>query len=566
MYRLLQALTGLILLLIPLGGLYFSYPVIKFEIGSVSPFVLLIGALCLYGWIFKKTWFFSYKRDLRRLVARLLTLRNSTQWLLTIGTGLLLADLFRHWSFQTSLYDMVYTHSVMMHPWHDGHWGHCALSPLRSFFVDHFAPTMLLGSLLVSWAKSSELIILLQILLVMGGCWTLVRMGPTAKRPRLWTLATFVVLCSRSLVRPGVDLREEHFAFFFLCAGIASLHQKRLGLYFLTLLLYVGSKEHTPILGLGLLFPLLWDHSLDFSRPLRIRLAIATAALCLGYAALIYGHIIPTLQAPTGQVVSQITQRLPNLGSSLSEIALSPLLRPVQVFQWIGGRLLDPSSMRYLAFLLIPLVPFCIPLRGRAWIWVLAASIGIAANIIPTRPEQRSFHWHYELAFAPFLLTALLAGIRQLPQLRHWKWGLAIALLFSMRWPAFEAWKSLPSQWQIRDAFAFRSVPCDQAIGADIHALPHLVQCPRLQLLRVSDCNDAAQTLKSLLADPGPPGVPGETLKGADRILLDRKENCQLLLEKRVLQPDGSMPIWSSPSGRYVLYPLKAPATASYSD
>ncbi|MFN7684431.1 MAG: hypothetical protein ACK5QT_03350 [Oligoflexia bacterium] len=574
MYRVLQFLTLLVLCLIPLGGLYFVYPGLKFEIGSVSPFVLIIAAFCIYGGVFKKTWLNRYGSFLRQILARALNLRPraALAFVAVIGAGLFLADLFRFWSFNNSLYDMVYTHSVMFYPRFDGHWGHCSLSPLRSFFVDHFAPTMLLGSWVVGWTRSSEAVILLQSLLVIGGTWLLVTQGPLKDKTKLWFLAIFVLLCQRGLIRPGIDLREEHFAFFSLCLAIVGLYRGMLPLYFAGLLALMGAKEHTPFLALGLVFPILWDPELRFRPVQRKVLAAATITLCLSYGAYLFSHVIPTLQAPTGVVISQITHRLPQLGSSLSEIALSPLLKPVAFMSWVADRLLDRSSLRYLAFLLIPGILFVLPKKGHAaarpWTWILAASIGIAANIIPTRPEQRSFHWHYELAFAPFLLTAILAGMRRMPRLRYWKWGLALAILFSMRWPAFEAWKTRPTLAQLSDIAAFKKIDCSQTIGADMFALSVLTHCPRLQLLSIQDCPDPAAApalLDALLTHPGPPGVPGETLRGAEAILLDRNRHCQQVLEKRALSgvAGRGQLVWEAPSGRYALYRLKALASAN---
>lgn len=564
MANLLNSLTLLVLLLIPLGGTFFKFTWAKIEVGTVSPFILVIILFCAYGWAFKKQWLVQYHGRIRSAQAVILEQGGSgtfrrRAWLFlgVITLGLYLADLFRFWNFRTSLYDMVYSHSVLFHPWHDGHWAHCALSPLKSFFVDHFAPTMLVASPIFSHLRISEAVILFQTGLLMLGVFILIRHGPLRERPRLWLMGTLVLLCARPLIRPGIDLREDHFAFFFLCLTLASLHRGNWVVYFGSLLLFLGSKEHTPIVASGLLAPILWDNSLGLEKRQRGVATVLTAFIIIGYGGLIYAWIIPTLQAPVGQTISQVTLRLPQLGDSLVEIISSPVTQPASFWGWLWTRLGDPSCLRYLFWVLAPYLLF----SRRSPAWLLAATPGIVANLIPLRPEQRNLGWHYELAFAPFLMVACLKGIRAIPSYRTWGIALGAALLFSQRWPAFDAWQNMPPSAVFKDAIEFHKTPCDQAIAANQWGLAHLAHCPELHHLHSpKDCMDPGPTLISLLNDAGPSGIPGEGARGAQRIVLDRKDRCESLIADWLGSQIGA-PEWQSPSGRWVRYPLKALAT-----
>jgi hypothetical protein len=312
-------------------------------------------------------------------------------------------------------------------------------------------------------------------------------------------------------------------------------------------LVYLGSKEHTALLALGILPILYFDDGLRASGRRRAWL-ISTTAVILVYAGIAYGFFIPRLQSTVGQSVGQINQRLSHLGATIPEIFLSPLLRPGAFWPWLASRSLDSSVYRYLAMVLVPYAVF---LR-RNPIWIVGASIGVFANLIPERPEQRGIHWHYDLAFAPFLIMGLLQGMRNIPRVRYWKWGVVVALALSLRWPAFDLPGRWPTSAQWSDSRALSTLSCTGVIGADDRSLAHLAHCPDLRWFKVRiECADPSLAWKSSRNHRAPNGVAGESPQDATRIVLDRSDDCLSRIASWLVE-NGAHLEWQSPSGRFV--------------
>jgi uncharacterized membrane protein len=443
---------------------------------------------------------------------------------------------------------MAYTHAAVFFPWRDGHLLHAPLSPLQSFLVDHFAPSLLIPGAFFQFFHSSELVLLFQELCVAGGTALLLRFGPLEERPRKAAFAVFLLFCSRAIFREAIDFREDHFAFFALSMVLLGLYRRNAWVFFPALLVYLGCKEHTPLVALGVLFPILWQGGNDqFSISKRRIWAIATLGLILGYGVLIYLKIIPALQAPLGQSIGQINQRLGHLGVSISEIALSPFLKPGIFWPWLLKRMGSLSSLRYLVFLLLPFAVFF----WRAPVWVLAAAVGIFGNLIPERPEQRSFHWHYELAFAPFLIMGLLDGLRNFRPTRQLKWALVLGLVLSLKWPAAGVAQRNWTITSIRDSLALRRLPCESiALGANSATVSQLAHCPQIRWMKPGDCSNPAAWWQVLRSDPGPAGMPGESIRDATALVLDWSVECDAALGT-FLKSQGAQISWTSPSGRF---------------
>ncbi len=546
-----KLLTWLCLGLMIFGGFKVTAWGRAIKIADLPAYSILLVAMVSVGWKMNAKWAKEYLQFVRGLLAAILRVDQSRKWLpasillLLMLFGYFGAELARHWSIQTDMYDMSYTHASLFFPWRDGHLLHSPLSPLQSFLVDHFCPSLMIPGLVFRHVHSSVLVQLFQASLIVGGTALLVRFGPLQDRPRRAALAVVLIFCSRALFHSSVDFREDHLAFFFLCISLVGLHHANALTFFSGLLLYLGSKEHTPLLALGLIAPLATSARLSLQA--RYRWTLATLLLIVAYGALIYLWIIPALQAPVGQVVGQINMRLPHLGRSLPEIFLSPLLKPTIFWPWIFERFLSVSTLRYLALVLIPYAVFL----KRAPIWVVAASLGILSNIIPERAEQRSIHWHYELAFAPFLVMGLLQGMRSMGRIRGWKWGVVVAIVLSLRWPAHGMMNFWPSLDSVRDSIALSRINCDEMIlGANRKTIGQLAHCPQIRWGLPEDCADAGSTWNSIRSFAGNPQVPGETLKDATHLALDLTKTCDRNTFDWLLARGADLD-WSSPSGRF---------------
>jgi uncharacterized membrane protein len=141
----------------------------------------------------------------------------------------------------------------------------------------------------------------------------------------------------------------------------------------------------------------------------------------------------------------EIQTRLPGLGSTPAQIVENLLSHPLMALQLILTHALGHSGLHYLTLLFLPWAFFILK-GGR---WSLAALPGIMMNLISNKPEQISLQWHYELVIYPFLMMAVLEGIRKCKK-NELLIGLFLALAFSERWPALELREQWPSseQWQ----------------------------------------------------------------------------------------------------------------------
>lgn len=546
--------------LVVFGGGILKTKIGRIEVGSLEPFMLLFAiALFLTSRLSPKTWT-AFQKDaqnfLKTIQEEVKAPRRLLLWVSFVFTGVFLAHVGRHYSYDTHLFDMGFTNQAVLYPFSDGKLLQADLSIKRSYLTDHFAPTLLLLSPLTYWWHSSFLVYALQALLLGAGAYLLVRFGPVKKSQKLWLIAGMIILCARTIRNGGFwDFREDALGYFFLCLTLITLHQRRLIAFFVSLSLFVLSKEHLGIVGLGILLPILLDTELPYTRRERAQLAGSVLVFLLGWSVFVFGYITPHMQS--GMLdANNITARFANYGNTPAQIIKFIATHPSAWWEILHKQFFTYESVKYIVLIVAPYLF----VAWRAWPWILAAGIGVAANVSAASTIQKSFAFQYDLAFMPFLMWSALSGLKrtvdstmpsQLPKVLFIT--LFLAFGFSSRWPMFYTFWRDYKLYEIQDIHFIDTVPCPEGtiITGQPRILGLLTRCPEIRILSLPDtCTDPIAELNKGKTDTS--RVPGQTAAQANRFVIDHENSCEVTLQKAILGSGGQL-LSTSPSGRWSL-------------
>ncbi len=409
-----------------------------------------------------------------------------------------------------------------------------------SYLGDHLAFTLLFVAPILGIFQKPEVLFVIQSVILAAGAFFLIRLGPLHQRRDLWGLALLIVLCHPHFRHTWylIDFREDHLAFLFLAlSGIGIIQQNRV-LFVVAAILSALSKEN-----IGLILPmvclvgfLLSRSSRLQSKTKRLNLIYPLAfAASLVWVILTFKVFMPHFQGGA-QSQQEIAVRLSSFGKTPTEILTRLISHPIDTLQLILADAAGSSGRRYLGQLLIPWILFTI----RGWPWLLAALPGIAMNLISSKLEQRSLQWHYELIIYPFLILALLEGIRR-SRKKDLLVGLFIALAFSGRWPLLDLREHWPTQTQWESAQWLSSIPKDGILTAEFALLGPAAT--RAEILPIRSFQSTT--------------LSASQLKRTKWILLDLQDPTQkMVFEQRTLHwvvHSRSPEAKSGDQGRYVL-------------
>ena len=562
-FRILQGWAVFLGLLVLLGGGVIKASIGKIEIGSIDPFGIGFCLLLALIYTVNRKAFDRFVSNCTRILTQVQNLKHPKRNLLLLVAFVFflvfIGQLCRHLSFDTHLFDMGMVNQALFYPFSDHKLLQSDLSPYRSYLVDHFAPTLLLLTPLTGLFHSNILVFALKALLLGSGTLLLIRKGPLKDRPELYLIAGFILLSQRSL-RNEWDFREDSLGFLFLCGALISLYSRHIAAYFVCLVGYMLSKEHLAVVGLGIVAPILLSKNLPYKRSERLQLAAFSAALLGSWALIVFSWITPALQS--GLVnPNNITQRFPEYGNSPKEIILTLLSTPTALLTLVKEKFLTKVALKYLVLFLAPYLYF-----GRlAWPWILAASIGIAANMGSNYFIQRTMTFHYDLAFLPFVMMAVLEGIavgmehkatspgREKILLA----GILLALTFSGRWPMFHIIEYFPTLDQVKDTGYLEQIPCQNVITGNARILSKLNHCPEIRPLDLPEvCSDAAAEFSKPHQDTSQLKEQGR--QDASEFVLDLSQDCEKKFSEVLLSRKAELHS-KSPDGRYAHLRISAP-------
>lgn len=214
-----------------------------------------------------------------------------------------------------------------------------------------------------------------------------------------------------------INLREFHpevFAIPFFGLAFWFLHKKNYKPFGLMLALALACKESYALVGAFLGVYVFFKHSKKIG-------AIVFAGSVVWFV-LATSVIIPYFSV-TGDYL--FVKQYSNLGNSFTEIALSPILKPVEFAKTI----LIPQKLGYLFMLFAPLA--FLSLFSPA---ILIALPAIMQNLLSSNPYYSSIYFQYNIEIIPFIFFSAVCGICSLSKRfrERNRQALAIALLLAV--------------------------------------------------------------------------------------------------------------------------------------
>jgi uncharacterized membrane protein len=208
------------------------------------------------------------------------------------------------------------------------------------------------------------------------------------------------------------------------------------------------------------------------------------------------GIIIPAFQ-PSGS--SYYLNRYGRLGSTFSEVLLSPITKPDVFWSMISG----PKRVAYYGDLLLPLG--FLPILGVEML--LPALPDIALNTLSAFAPSRTLDYHYAIIAVPFLVLATAWGIDRLSRwLNRWVKRQAVLIaagVFALvamgayQIDRYHAFVPLSDRYagtytiEPRDPIGWQlaaQIPRDAVVSAQFNLLPHVSQRQRAHIFpRVED-------------------------------------------------------------------------------
>ncbi|HWP40106.1 MAG TPA: DUF2079 domain-containing protein [Tepidisphaeraceae bacterium] len=310
------------------------------------------------------------------------------------ATGMLLASTLRHYLLRSSAFDLGFFDQAI----YLISQGQTPISSLHNFHVlaDHASIILYPLALLYLIWPDPHMLLGAQAAALAAGAWPVWRLARQAGlHPRQATaLAAAYLMYPVVLASSLFDFHPDVFALTALLWAILFARQQRPIPFGLAIAVVLACKA---ILALTVAAMGVW-------------LLLAERRRFFGIAAIVAGVvwffiatrlIIPWFgggRAPSGLWYYD------HLGTSVIEIALSPLLKPSLVL----AHLCSLSSLKYLIILATPLIWGLWPTR----LWpMLAALPTILLNLLSDNHAQRSPFYHYSLPVVPFLFTSVILAM-----------------------------------------------------------------------------------------------------------------------------------------------------------
>jgi uncharacterized membrane protein len=383
---------------------------------------------------------------------------------------LFIVHIVRHWVLKTDAWDLLFLHQALYWPW-DRVPLRCDVCLDGTYFGEHLSWTLFLLTPLTSWLHWDELIFLFKPLLVVASIFLALKHGPLKKRD--WIFASMLVLCIIPLRQVMVwDFREDDLAFAFSFGAVISLYQgwilRYLGFLFLILL----TKEHFGFITPFLAFPILLEPRLKLTLRERYMLASVTVFLSLVWGMISLKYLAPYFNH---QIASQnnFSIRFPGYGSTPNEILWNILTTPRYWFRLIDDQFATRKAFGYVFFLLAPVIY----LLRLAPVWFMPIVPGVLMNILSESDSQRSYLFHYELVFLPFMIFGTWMAARKLSEKGKLNWAtvLILGITFSGDWPGAQLRNLLNDSSNFRYALYLRQLKDDGSVtGADHRVLGQL--------------------------------------------------------------------------------------------
>ena len=226
------------------------------------------------------------------------------------------------------------------------------------------------------------------------------------------------------------------------------------------------------------------------------RFGLLLIAIGSAWSAIALGVIVPAFQ-PLGN--SYYLNRYGRLGSTFSEVLLSPLTKPDVFWSVISG----PKRMAYYGDLLLPLG--FLPLLGIEML--LPALPDIALNTLSAFAPSRTLNYHYAVVIVPFLILATAWGIDRLARwLSRWfnrRLVLIAASVFALiamgayQIDQYHGFVPLSDRYlstytiEPRDPIGWQmaaQIPSEAIVSAQFNLLPHVSQRQRAHIFpRIDD-------------------------------------------------------------------------------
>jgi len=391
-------------------------------------------------------------------------------WTLIGVFGLLLGFHFiRHWMMLTDACDLFFLHQSLFYPWYQGPL-HCNICNGGSFLGEHLSWTLFILTPITFWIHSDELLFCIKTAFLLIPILLAFKYGPLKKQE--WFFASLLVVFIFPLRNALVwDFREDDLAFAFSFGAVIALYRGWIYRYFLFLALILFTKENYPFITFFLAAPILWDSSLKMNVKQRNFVAAMTCLLSLLCIWLSFHLLIPFFSHEATR--NNIVIRFPGYGSTASEVVRTILTSPNTWWKLLRSHFLTYQTGFYLIFLLGPFFYF---LRY-AWIWGIPALPGILMNTLSASNNQRSFLFHYELVFLPYLIMGTWIGIEKLRKRGKPRWALPILIgtIFIGDWPTTYLQGVKITLSQLNNTAYLRSMKDDGSIiAADNHILGQL--------------------------------------------------------------------------------------------
>ncbi|MDD0852548.1 DUF2079 domain-containing protein [Halobacteriovorax sp. GB3] len=485
-----NALLTVILTIIVLGGYYLKTDSFKLDLSNVDVWGLVLLLTIGIGYRFREKFEMDPLKKLHQLYEGLKSERLFTPVFLFFSIATIIGHIFKQYSFNSHGLDQSFIHQPIFYPFFNNKVLFCDLCPNNTFFGEHINFTFLLISPIASILKSDIFLFIVNVVLLYGGLFLLLLFGPIRKYRKYWTIFLLLILTSRTLRNGGIwDLREDHFAFFFIILSFLSLYHKKVWLYFITLLAVLLSKENMPYLVPFFAIPIFLEKEFKYSKSHKIILSVFTVLIGGLTLYLNSKYISPFFNdgvAPT----PHMTARFDGIANTTSELIYKMLFDPSAQWKLLTERILTGGAVKYL---LILVLPFTLILKKR-FFWLFAAAPVVAMNLLSYASTQRMMIFHYDLTIVAILSVALVFSFHDLltneeKSNKSLKIALLLAICVSGRWPSSFIWKYFPTFETISDVNFIKSIQTKETLGTSMKLMGYTTHLPSQTVLYFDETN-----------------------------------------------------------------------------
>ena len=414
----------------------------------------------------------------------------------------------RHYTFNTTAYDLaMYDQTV----WNTSQGRPFAINLLEDTMPgltnklgDHVEPILLPLAALYLIRSNPDVLLITQALALAALIWPLYYLVRDRSRsvwlagfaivlyllhPALWNALLFdfhpVTLGAAFLIFALWMLVQHRQPAALICAVLAMMCKEQMGLSVALLGVYAIFFVKRPTAARPA-----QQRLIHFFRSREWRFGVLLVVLGIAWSAMALGVIIPAFQ-PLGS--SYYLNRYGRLGSTFSEVLLSPLTKPDIFWSVISG----PKRLTYYSDLLLPMG--FLPLLGAELL--LPALPDIVLNTLSAFAPSRTIDYHYAILILPFLVLATAWGIDRLARgLSRWMARRAVLLaagllvLLAMgayQFDRYQGFVLLTDRYRStftiepRDSLGWQlaaQIPRDAVVSAQFSLLPHVSQRQRAHI------------------------------------------------------------------------------------